>query len=145
MSQYVNFFIRHNDELLPIADYSRSSTIYQVMSDAPYGKIQGYSYKALQDKITELNEEKTEYIKQIRVYIHRIELICGMENNSVEEKEEAIQNYDIAIAGLKDEVAEIEKQAIELRFIANLTYEYEVYAGVEVGEPKIEDIIAGCR
>ena len=38
MSQYLYFFARHNKELIPIADYSRSTKVYSEVN-APYEKI----------------------------------------------------------------------------------------------------------
>lgn len=141
MSQYVNFFIRHNNAFLTIADYSRSSALYGVMQDAPYEKLREYSYEELQLKINELNTSKAAYRKQIDYYNNHINLICEMDN-SIEDKLETITSIDEVIKEIQQEIDTIDRQAIELDFIANLVYQgYRIYAGVEVGEPTLQDIV----
>lgn len=141
MSQYVNFFIRHGNDLLSIADYSRSSALYGVMQDAPYEKLREYSYEELQLKISELNTSKTAYLKQIDYCNNHISLICEMDN-SIEDKLDMITSVDETIKDIQQEVDAIDRQAIELDFIANLMYQgYFIYAGIEVGEPTLQDIV----
>lgn len=141
MSQYVNFFLRRNNNFFILADYSRSTALYQVMNDAPYEKMREYNYKELQLKISELNISKNALLKQIDHYNNRITLICKMDN-SVEDKFDMIISIDETIKDIQQEIDAIDRQAIELDFIANLTYQdYRIYAGIEVGEPTIQDII----
>lgn len=141
MSQYVNFFIRHGNDFLTIADYSRSSALYGVMQDAPYEKLREYSYEELQLKIGELNTSKTAYLKQIKNYEKHITLICEM-SNSVEDKLDMIASIDETIKEIQQEVDTIDRQVIELDFIADLVYQgYRIYAGIEVGEPTLQDIV----
>lgn len=141
MSQYINFFIRHGNDLLSIADYSRSTTLYTVMQDAPYEKLREYSYEELQLKVNELNTSKTAYLKQITHYHQHIKIICEMDN-AVEDKLDVIASIDNDIEEFQQEVDAIDRQAIELDFIANLMYQgYRIYAGIEVGEPTLQDIV----
>lgn len=141
MSQYVNFFIRHGNDLLSIADYSRSSALYGVMQDAPYEKLREYSYEELQLKINELNTSKTAYLKQITRYHQRIKVICEM-NGPIADKLDMIASIDSDIEEIQQEADAIDRQMIELDFIANLVYQgYFIYAGIEVGEPTLQDIV----
>lgn len=141
MSQYVNFFIRHDNILLPLADYSRSTSLYHIMNDAPYEKLREYSYEELQLKVNELNTSKTAYLKQIDCYNNHITLICEMDN-SIEDKLDMITSVDETIKDIQQEIDAIDRQAIELDFIANLIYQgYFIYAGIEVGEPTLQDIV----
>lgn len=141
MSQYVNFFIRHDNILLPLADYSRSTSLYHIMNDAPYEKLREYSFEELQLKVNELNASKTAYRKQIDYYNNHIDLICEMDN-SIEDKLETIISIDATIEEIQQEIDAIDRQAIELDFIANLIYQgYFIYAGIEVGEPTLQDIV----
>ena len=42
MSAYVDFFVRHGDDFIPLGDFSRNSIIYPTMVDCanvPWGKI----------------------------------------------------------------------------------------------------------
>lgn len=141
MSQYVNFFIRHGNDLLSIADYSRSSTLYGVMQDAPYEKLREYSYEELQLKISELNASKSAYLKQITHCHQRIKIICEM-NDPIADKLDMVASIDNDIEEIQQEIDAIDRQAIELDFIANLMYQgYFIYAGIEVGEPTLQDIV----
>lgn len=135
MSQYVNFFIRYKDNLLPLADYSRSTSLYHIMNDAPYGKLREYSYKELQFKVGELRTSKAAYLETIDNYNNRITLICEM-NDPLADKLDMIASIDETIKDIKQEVEAIDRQAIELDFIAELIYQdYRIYAGIEVEEP----------
>ena len=50
MSQYIHFFIRSTDKLLPIHTASRSSAIYRFYGDyAPYEKVRALSMNELKE------------------------------------------------------------------------------------------------
>lgn len=140
MSQYVNFFLRKGDEFLPLADYSRSSPIYSVM-DAPYEKIREYNYHDLESKILHLKEMKEDNAAVMAQICNRIRDVYHMEN-SVAEKMEYVSDYYSQVSDFEDDNKNLDRCMIELDFIANLIYmDYKIYAGVEIGEPTVEDIV----
>lgn len=140
MSQYVNFFLRRGDEFIPLKDYSRSSPIYSVMN-APYEKIREYSYSDLESKILHLKEMKEDNAAAITRIWERINSVYHL-NNSVEEKMEYVNDYYSQISDLEDDNKNLDRYMTELDFIANLIYmDYTIYAGVEIGEPTLEDVV----
>ena len=140
MSQYVNFFLRRGDEFIPLKDYSRSSPIYSVM-DAPYEKIQEYSYSDLEAKILALKKMKEDNAAAITRILERINSVYHL-NNSVEEKMEYVNDYYSQISDFEDDNKNLDRCVIELEFIADLVYmDYTIYAGVEIGEPTLEDVV----
>ena len=140
MSQYVNFFLRRGDEFIPLKDYSRSSPIYSVMN-APYEKIREYSYSDLESKILRLKEMKEENAAMITQIWERINSAYHL-NNSVEEKMEYVNDYYSQISDLEDDNKNLDRCMIELDFIADLIYmDCTIYAGVEIGEPTLDDIV----
>lgn len=142
MSQYVNFFIRKGDDFISIADYSRNTEMYRVMSDAPYEKVREYSYNELQLKLTEFYTARTANLKEISKCQERIKMILDMKDNSVEEKCDAIASLNEAIDDVQQMNNAIDRQIIELDFIAELIYkDYRIYAGFEISDPTIQDIV----
>ena len=140
MSQYVNFFLRRGDEFIPLRDYSRSSPVYSVIN-APYEKIREYSYSDLESKILRLKEMKEDNAAAITRIWERINSVYHL-NNSVEEKMEYVNDYYSQISDLEDDNKNLDRCMIELDFIADLVYmDCTIYAGVEIGEPTVEDIV----
>lgn len=140
MSQYVNFFLRRDDEFIPLKDYSRSSPIYSVM-DAPYEKIREYRHEELESKILRLKEMKEENSMVIAQIRNRIKDVYHM-NNSVAEKMEYVSDYYNQISDFEDDNKNLDRCMIELEFIADLVYmDCTIYAGVEIGEPTLEDVV----
>ena len=142
MSQYINFFIRIGDRFISIADYSRNTEMYNVMSDAPYEKVREYSYNELQLKLAKLYTAITANLKEISKWKERIKMVLDMKNNSIEEKSDAIAFLNETIDDIQQMNDAIDKQIIELDFIAELIYkDYRIYAGFEIGDPTIQDIV----
>ena len=142
MSQYINFFIRIGDRFISIADYSRNTEMYNVMSDAPYEKVREYSYNELQLKLAKLYTAITANLKEISKWKERIKMVLDMKNNSIEEKSDAIAFLNETIDDIQQMNDAIDKQIIELDFIAELIYkDYHIYAGFEIGDPTIQDIV----
>ena len=66
MSQYIHFFVRSTDRLLPIRTTSRSSSIYRFFSDyAPYEKVRALSMQELQNIREEINTQIDEWTRHI--------------------------------------------------------------------------------
>ncbi len=139
MSQYLNFFVRHDKEFVPIADYSRSTTVYSEVN-APYGKIRKFDREELRAIAERLRAGKKFAKSQIKAVNYRLKLIAGA-NNSLEEKLDVINSELELIDEYKEDIQTLDRYAYELDFIAEMTYDNEVFAGIEIGEPTEEDIL----
>ena len=150
MSVYINFFVRHGDDFIPLGDFSRNSIVYQTMKDCtnvPWEKIIPLTLDNLQAAQIRVHKHSTNALDYINTLKDRIEEVKGF-NNSVEEKLEQIEVY-------RGEIAEWQQEAEEARYAENYFYflmdlieaahddidaNKYIYAGIEIGRPTIEDI-----
>lgn len=139
MSQYLNFFARHNKEFVPIADYSRSTKVYSEVN-APYEKIRAIDETELRTIAERLRAGKIFAKTQIEAVNRRLELISNA-NNPLEEKLDAIDFGLEVIEEYEDDIQTLNRYAVELDFIANMTYDNDIFVGVEIGDPTEKDII----
>ena len=156
MSQYIHFFIRSTDRLLPIHTASRSSSIYRFFSDyAPYEKAFALSIQELQDIREEINTRIDEWTRRIEEERTNLQLIASF-NNSVEDKIEAIEAARDFIRENEEYVNEMKEALAFAYFLIDIyneaddtKYEDEtarldptkyLYFGIECGTPSIADI-----
>ncbi len=150
MSAYMNFFVCHGNDFIPLGDFSRNSIIYPTMVDCanvPWEKIIPLTLDNLHAAQTRAHKHKTDALGYIDTLKDRIEEVKGF-NNSMEEKLEQIEVY-------RDEIAEWRQEAEEARYAENYFYflmdlieaahddidaNKYIYAGIEIGRPTIEDI-----
>lgn len=139
MSQYLHFFARHDKELVPIADYSRSTKVYSEVN-APYEKIRAIDETELRTIAERLRAGKIFAKTQIEALNRKLELISSA-NNSLEEKLDAINSELEVIEEYEDDIQALDRYATELDFIANMTYDNDIFVGFEIGNPTEKDII----
>lgn len=139
MSQYLNFFARHDKEFVPIADYSRSTNVYSEVN-APYEKIRAIDETELRTIAERLRAGKIFAKTQIEAINRKLELISSA-NNSLEEKLDAINSELEVIEEYEDDIQALDRYATELDFIANMTYDNDIFVGIEIGGPTKKDII----
>lgn len=139
MSQYLNFFARHNKEFVPIADYSRSTKVYSEVN-APYEKIRAIDKTELGAIADRLRAGKIFAKTQIEAINRKLKLISSA-NNSLEEKLDAIDSELEVIEEYEDDIQALDRYATELDFIANMAYDNDIFVGIEVGDPTEKDII----
>ena len=139
MSQYLNFFARHNKEFVPIADYSRSTNVYSEVN-APYEKIRAIDETELRTIAERLRAGKIFAKTQIEAINRKLELISSA-NNSLEEKLDAINSELEIIEEYEDDIQALDRYATELNFIANMTYDNDIFVGIEINDPTEKDII----
>lgn len=150
MSAYINFFVRHGDDFIPLGDFSRNSIVYPTMkdcADVPWEKIISLTLDNLQAAQTRAHKHSTNALDYINTLKDRIEEVKGF-NNSVEEKLEQIEVY-------RGEIAEWQQEAEEARYAENYFYflmdlieaahddidaNNYIYVGIEIGQPTIKDI-----
>lgn len=141
MSQYLNFFARHDKEFVPIADYSRNTVIYDEVV-APYGKLKKFNDHDLETISNRLRADKKFAEAQIENINYKMELIFSA-NNSLEDKLNMANEELELIESYKNDIRDCDRYVTELSFIANMTTDNEIFVGIEVGEPTEQDIIEG--
>lgn len=148
MSMYVDFFIKRDNKFIRIADHSRNSQIYKITSDClPYGKVRAltiFDLEKFSDIVHEDIIECKKHIEKINICISNISNF----NNSLEDKLEAINTYEMDKSDWEDDIEELQFAKNFFMFLEDLIesgiYGEEnkemnsnkyLYAGIEVGEP----------
>lgn len=149
MSAYVDFFVRHGDDFIPLGDFSRDSIIYHTMKDCtnvPWEKIIPLTSEDLQVAQIHAHKHNTDALDYINTLKGRIEEIKGF-NNSMEEKLEQIEEYRSEIEEYRQEVEEARYAENYFYFLADLIESAHdidadkyIYAGIEIGRPTVKDI-----
>lgn len=156
MSQYIHFFVRSTDRLLPIRTTSRSSSIYHFFSDyAPYEKARALSMHELQNIREEINMQIDEWTRRIEEDRTNLQLIASF-NNSIEDKIEALESARGSIRENEESVNEMKEALAFTYFLMDMyneaddtKYEEEtarldptkyLYFGIECGTPSIAEI-----
>ena len=156
MSQYIHFFVRSTDRLLPIRTASRSSFIYHFFGDyAPYGKARALSIHELQNIREEINAQIDEWMRHIEEKRANLQLIASF-NNSIEDKIEALEAARDSIRENEESVNEMKEALAFTYFLMDMyneaddtKYEDEtarlnpnkyLYFGIECGTPSIAEI-----
>lgn len=147
MSAYIQFFIKVDNKFIPIAEYSRSSMLYQVGNEAgaPWEKIRlvndnfkDYVRTLLKDQIDQIED----YQAGIKHYEELFKTIAEM-NNSASEKMEALSDVRIDREEVEDELRHAKDMLADFNFMCRMAedYNYSFYVGIEVGEPTENDVI----
>lgn len=150
MSQYLNFYIRSkNDEFIQIASYSRSSYVYDAcLGYFPYQALRPFS----KDKYEDVEKKINERINLIKTYIKnskkKIKILmkssCDVDKTiaRIDEELELIKQYKEDRECLFRELSEI-RFISEISQIMNNSEEEKnyIYAGIEVYNPSIKDIV----
>lgn len=136
MSQYVNFFIRHNDgEFISIGDYSRSNPIYQALCDlVPYNSATPLTQSIYDNAYEDMTSSIENYKRFIEDYKKQNALIATM-NDPLKEKLEAIAENETAIKSLEEEIDTYIAQRYYLNHYFDMNCEWEknqVWVGIEV-------------
>ena len=139
MSQYLNFFARHDKEFVPIASYSHSTNVYSEVN-APYEKIRAIDETEIRTIAERLRAGKNFAKTQIEAINRRLELISSA-NNSLEEKLDAINSELEVIEEYEDDIQALDRYATELDFIANMAYDNNIFVGFEISDPTEKDIV----
>ena len=156
MSQYIHFFVRSTDRLLPIHSASHSSSIYHFFCDyAPYEKARALSMQELKEIREEISIRIDEWTHRIEEDRTNLQLIASF-NNSIEDKIEAIESARDFIRENEECVNEMKEALAFTYFLMNIyneaddtKYEDEtarlnpnkyLYFGIECGTPSIAKI-----
>lgn len=138
MSQYANFYIRPFDDkaYISIADYSRSSSVYQICEHLlPYNKVKTLTPSDLDSFISSARTEQQEWRDRISIYKAQIASIANF-NNPVEEKQRAISDIQQYIDECSEELTSYQMAENFFYFLKDLipfgTETPYLYAGIEV-------------
>lgn len=102
MSQYISFYIKSNKKYLPLASYSRSTSIYEyAYAYVTYGDGKAITQDLIKDILNDINKAEINFNKQLKEMTDRIQLITQM-NNNVDDKLEAIFNCEAEIKELNE-------------------------------------------
>lgn len=157
MSQFIHFFIRSTDKLLPIRTASCSSYIFQSFYEyAPYEKVRAISMSMLKEIRKEISEQIDKWTQEIEEEEKDLQMIA-LFTNSVEDKIEAMKSARESLRGREETVEEM-KDALAFTYFlmdmyeeaedSNYCYKEEVridptkyiYFGIECGIPSIKEV-----
>ena len=156
MSQYIHFFIRSTDRLLPIYTSSNHSSVYRFFGDyAPYEKARALSMQELKDIREEISIRIDEWTRRIEEVRTNLQLIASF-NNSIEDKIEALETARDFIRENEEYISEMKEALAFTYFLIDIyneaddtKYEDEtarldptkyLYFGIECGTPSIAEI-----
>ena len=160
MSEYMNFYIRGGDNFYPIGTYCRSSVIYEMFNSAGYNdweKIRPITEKGLKRVFdaTKYNIENWE--RAIESHKKKIELIRTLPDYSLDEKLKKIEEYQEDNEEVEETIDALETCQRFAGFIRTIIEDGEstkyyddidtidpnhyVYVGIEIGNPKVGDIV----
>lgn len=148
MSAYVNFFIRNNDNFIPLGSYHKNSDFYTIISDRvniPWENITNITY----DTLIDWNLSADHTISYFEKAINRVEKMFELSNSftlddayeyagSIEDYEESIED----IKGLKS-IFDFMRNILDEYKYCNDNYNVDeiLYVGMEIGNPTVDDII----
>lgn len=144
MSQYLEFYVRHNDDYLPIASYCGSSAYMEMFEDY----VPGYSglRTVTESMLGSIRGDIRQKIKENEQFIKRTEKLKQdilQANNSMEEKLEQIAGQDQYLDEIEDENEALDSVDHFINFLYDILEEAEfgehegiqkdkyLYAGVE--------------
>lgn len=157
MSQFIHFFVRSTDKLLPIRTASRSSSIYQFFCEyAPYGKVRAISMGMLKEIREEISEQIDKWTQEIEEERKDLQMIA-LFTNSVEDKIEAMKSARDALHEREETVEEMKVALAFTYFLMDMYEEAEdssycykeevridptkyIYYGIECGFPSIKEV-----
>lgn len=132
MSQNLNFHLKINEKLLPIASFSQNSLIFQTESGIPYEKIKVITKIDMKTWKEKIDEKIKDFENSLSVYRERIERILRM-NNSVDEKEALIEEYEEYIRELNEEIEEAKREENFFEFLEDMVDELNWYKKYNLG------------
>lgn len=134
MSQYTNFFLKGDDKFYSLGDWSRGSAVARIANphlDNKYDVAKFCSHYLLSCMEDEARGAAAAAQESIEKYQEKVNMVSKFEN-SVEEKLNAILEYEDFIKEAKEDKESFEYACHYFSFLMEL--ENEIYAGIECGE-----------
>lgn len=159
MSAYIQFFIRGGNVFYPIATYSRSTAIYEKFEENSsnlWEKIIPVTDEFLNKVMSDVRASIDDFYEGIHSYDTKIEEVRKLENTSVEERMEFINDYMEMKNVFRHRITELEQCIFFINMLHDMLNEAEdtkyydtietidkndyVYVGIEVGIPIVDMI-----
>lgn len=153
MSQYIHFYVRNNNNFLPIGTFCRSSFIYSIVNrelNVPYEKIMALSGESIGTCLRAARHDLDLLKRRIENYRKEKELIASF-NNSVEDKLAAIDDINKMIEDDEYEISFLESAVgffntlgiiyDDIKYEDNFDEKNYLYCGIECYRPTEEDIV----
>ena len=145
MSQYLNFFIRTNEnQYQQIASYSRNHIIYKAFNSAPYEQIKRLTDSIIANAVEELEVSRDTYKAMMRDNDEQVATQYNQHQNDKDLFFDIYSKIQQSNKELRQNIEDSEKGLIELQFIWKMTRrpnDATIYFGVEIYDPEDEDII----
>lgn len=139
MSAYVSFFLKHNDDFIPLGDFCRSSVIFKTFDyyvHIPMEKIALLNKDTLNAFVEKCEKDITENKDQVAKIERQIQRIYNF-SNEVSEKMEYIVELEHSITDYEQDIEELQ-YAIgyfdSLLTIRESDDKNDIYGGIEVPE-----------
>lgn len=108
MSSYASFFVRSENNLVPIGSFSRNSQIYQsIQHYAPCENICPLAEDFIEKYCNSIKEIITDYHSHLNECHKMIDEVIPKCNNSLEEKIESIEGYKNQIEDWQDGIDDL--------------------------------------
>lgn len=156
MSSYASFFVRSENNLVPIGSFCRSSEIYQsVQHYANFDCITPLTEDFIEKFRDSIREKIVDYRNHLKDLHRMIDEVIPKCNNSLEEKIESIEGYKNQIEDWQNEIDDLvfaEQYFNTLHcIIDDIPYEWQtkyskdeyIFVGIEV--PEDVKIPEGCK
>lgn len=147
MSAYASFFLKHNNDFIPLGDFCRSSVIFKTFDyyiHIPMEKITSLSENVIDSFIDKFEKDIRDNKEEISKLEKQIQDVYSF-NNNVSEKmkyvceiRETISNYEIDIEELQSAIGYLRS----LIMITDANEENSIYCGIETPEKvTLEDVV----
>lgn len=138
MSSYVTFWVKNKDGAITrLCDFCRSSKLYQIAKevgiDGTYDKPKGdkdiwsvnkWANNVSCDKLTKMLSIANKYIvnnkERINELQEKINLIKDMAHSTIEERLDAINDYEHYICEYKTDIEQLEAAAAQIAFLEEI-------------------------
>ena len=138
MSSYVTFWAKNKDgAIIRLCDFCRSTKLYQVAKEAgvdgEYDKpeegkdiwsVDKWATSVSCDKLTRMLSIANEHIVNIKERVNelqeKINLIKDMANSTIDERLEAINDYEHYICEYKEDLEQLEAAVVQIAFLEEI-------------------------
>lgn len=138
MSSYITFWVKNKDGAITrLCDFCRSTNLYQVAKEAgidgDYDKpeegkdiwsVNKWATNVSCDKLTRMLSIANEQIVNIKERItelqEKINLIKDMANSTIDERLEAINDYEHYICEYKEDLEQLEAAVVQIAFLEEI-------------------------
>lgn len=146
MSEYISFFVRHQDspKIIELATYCRSSYMFQTFKDtAPYESIKAARIEDLNEAQVYLKDVKKDHKAIIKEFKDKINMLAALPVVSAEDAMALYNDYCEVIKESEEEVRQLKYFINIVDFLKEILEQEDniLYIGKEIYKPTIDDIV----